>query len=452
MSQGSLPSVPHSADRCHPGGIRLRYAAPLAFFLAFGFAVWRSCPNIAGQLLEIPNLPSLCQAEDPRWPVAIDSYLLREGDSDWPSGGRLFILPDAVRLLPEKGLFGYWHAAARANERGAGGPDQDRRARGYVLSAAASWAADWWRLQFKQPLNEYDSKISGGIEFGVSPLALAAVYEDRSEANPGMFPLSGPDDLDPLTGRRFPVSIEGMARLLGEFARPAGSEPIALEVSPDGWPGKEVLRSADMAMTDPPLQVWPARSDDSETLSRALRHYGILRAGLKEQRSETPGAENFNQGAAAVIGDYELNGRRLFLLRFPMTLLLPGDQGYTEFAFVPAEAISEAWAFPHPLKAEWKWTGKGVSQLSVSDPFGNGVAVNPGKELRLEFDGSVQALRRGALTIRPAGQTRAENLRLSFTCRFFMPPPGAMDGGAVRLALPEYSGAEAGRNASPEAP
>jgi len=440
--------LPDNARRAHPLSIRLRYAGPLVFVLAFGVAVWRSCPDKALQLLSIPDLPALSQAEVFAWPVAIDSYLLREGDSEWPAGGRLFVLPDAVRLLPAKGLFGRYHAAALVNSEGANhpwgaDPNYVHRAKGYVLPAAAALVADWWRLRSGQSLGKYQSKISREEESGVSPLALAALYEKRSADNPDTFSLSNSDDRDPWTGRRFPVSVEGMARLLEGLAVAPGEAPARFEAAPEGWPGTETLGSDDVAMTGAPIRVWPGPEGGPQTLCPALRHYGVLLAGVKERLvlsadrdGEIKEAEVFHQPAAAVIGCYEFDGKPLFLLRYPISNPLPEAMGYSFFAFVPTHAIAEAWAFPHPLKAEWKWIGKGVSQLSVSDCSGRGVAIDPGREIRLEFDGTIQALAHGLFEIRPGRAELDADLSLSLTCHFYMPPPGRLEDGRVRLTLP----------------
>ncbi|OPZ11443.1 MAG: hypothetical protein BWZ10_02198 [candidate division BRC1 bacterium ADurb.BinA364] len=446
-----MPSPPASTNENARRPLRffLRANALAVAVIAFFFWGFHLSTSRYERPRPAPEIAALAQAHAPkRLLEPFGVHLLREGEWNWPRGGRFFVLPDYNRLS-RKSLRARPEAVRAANRAGADPPwDESPRpplAWEFELACAAAWAADWWTLQLRLPLRPCFDRLSGRDEYGLAPLAVAALYETLSfEEGNDAYPLAGrgaipwPEDAPrSLTARPFPCSLEAMGRLF-EFAwRERATSGTLRRFDPPGWPGGgETLALEQFASVAPPRMVWPARPIDTPAqaaeaasiLSKALRDHGVLLAGLRESRpSKGPDVsrEGFSRHAAVVLGDYRIGGQTLFLLRSPSGFADNEQLAGEAFAMARPEALLGAIAFPHPLRARVWAIGDGAYGLSVADPLGRPLAINPARDLRFLFDCQYRSLGRGRWEVRPAPGQEDEDWIVEILEPFFQPADGA---------------------------
>lgn len=435
------PAESPKAPAPWPAGQSLGLAAlgAVVFLAAFVWSAWRAYSIRVVRHEPVPDLTALVNGPQSNRLIPISDFLLHEGSWDWPRGGRFFVLPDAVGGLPPKSLAATKEAVERANADGADPPwawagEGRNVARGYQLAAAAAWVGDWWRLQMRHALGWQTNRFALRPQQGLSPTAVAALYESHAAQSPKDFPLSRPQRLDPVCRRPYPCSLSAMARLfeLAAQARPTSS--TLFQVRSAGWPsGGETVRFEEFAMAQPPRQILPSRritteaeaNAASQALAQALHSYGILLAGLAEG-AWTEGGDCavetlFVEQAAVLMGCYEKDGNRLFLLRSPTGF--PTDKGRapSPLTLAPPEALAGAWAFPHPFRAVWTREGQGLTRLLVTDPEGKPLPMGFPEDLGLEFNGAVWEGSAGELWIAPSASADRGGLEISLSRRFFMP-------------------------------
>jgi hypothetical protein len=374
--------------------------AAAAFLTAFLFTAVLQLSHIErNRHVEPPDLPALAGDPDAAAvPMPVDPFFLREGSWNWPRGGRFFVLPGALRELSPKSL------------RPVPGP----AAEGYELCAAAAWAANWHRGQLGLPLEKRLNRLAGREKSGLTPLALAALYETQ-DSNSGGLPLSEPQRLDPVSQRQFPCSLRGMGRLFARAAEARATSSTLLRLSPPQWPfDAESLRLEELAQTQAPIEILPPRPlgpgrearEASEALAAALRRHGAVLAGLAEGAwpASRPHEGEFHvRRAAIVIGDYEYLGKRIFLLRSPLGFADSPEAEPFPTAVASARALIGALAFPHPARAVCERLDNGRFRLVVRDAIGRPLPLRLPQELQLNFDGLIRlSPRKGEFLIEPA--------------------------------------------------
>ena len=109
-----------------------------------------------------------------------------------------------------------------------------RNAAGKCLSVAASYLADWWRIQAGLPLPSYTNHIGGQLEYGTCPRSIEALYFERRTRSTWFGRRLGnwkhaPLARDRVTGERIPYSTRGYARILCETEAGTRSDPLVGE-------------------------------------------------------------------------------------------------------------------------------------------------------------------------------------------------------------------------------
>ncbi|MCX7016231.1 MAG: hypothetical protein NTW86_27350 [Candidatus Sumerlaeota bacterium] len=417
------------------GGRALPLGGAAAFCVAFVFSAWRACVLHSAPPTVVPDLAAAIQLKRLSTPIAL--CLVHEGEWEWARGGRFYVATDGVQGLAAKTLTPTAATAERANAAGAeppwraGAEASGGRSR-YELAAAAAWIGDWWRLQLRHALRPCLNRFAGHWEPGLSPSALAALYEQSAQERPEAFPLSGADRRDPATGRPVPCSLSAMARLFARAAEARATSDTLVPARPAGWPGVEAIRFEDFAMDGPPAEILASRliRSDAEAdgasarLIHALRGHGVLLVGRAEDAwtaNDGDGQTVFVERAGVLIGYYERDGRRLFLLRSPTLLPASGDHTETPLELVSIDAIAGAWAFPHPFRAQCQRERDGTIRLGVTDGEGKPLRLHLPEDLELGFAGCLWRAPGGQLRIAPQADQAGDELRIAVHPRGFLP-------------------------------
>ena len=185
-------------------------------------------------------------------------------------------------------------------------------------------------------------------------------------------------------------------------------------------------------MDSPPVEVLGSRllrsdadaDEASALLVRALRGHGVLLVGRAEgawMADAADGQTVFVERAAVLIGYYERDGRRLFLVRSPTLLPVAGGYTDTPLELVPLEEIVGAWAFPHPFRAQCQRQRDGSIRLEVTDGEGKPLRLHMPEDLELGFGGCLWRARGGELRIAPQADRAGEELRIAVHPRGFLP-------------------------------
>ena len=304
---------------------------------------------------------------------------LKEGWSDLPSGGKIYILPNVLTKLPYKNLEESEDWVNFVNTNYKPNPawtfDPRRRKGNYrCMAQAASTISDWHALLLGNDLPSYKSIYTGQMESGLNPKVLESIYYQRAESDSNYHLNKRKLMEDPVSHTPVPYSLTGYVDILSLATKIVRSEK--LKVSDYNLPLSYEYTPGDFHIYSKPKVVFRNKAfweivfkkepKMTQEVVEAIHKHGILYGGIKARLSMLNSnlkktklgfiPLNFFSGhGVSIVGYIQKDNHTYLVYRETFGL---GNEETPDFGVAyrifPVYGFNEIYAFPQPLniKAE----------------------------------------------------------------------------------------------------
>jgi hypothetical protein len=321
----------------------------------------------------------------------------------------VFII-DNISSLPSKTQEEKRDFATRA---GFEAPTKRRYGSLKCLSYAASFVADWWKMQKGMNLGSYKSILTGGQEYGTDPRMVESLYFATPKSPYSFLKYNIKKDL--VTKEKVPYSPKHYAYVLSCIKLPGKIKDPLLKKS-------HVVPDQDMGMDSPFYTVFNRSKGTIKLINQSLKSYGIL---LSQHTMRIPGDKKplkfIGIHSIAIVGTAKLRGKEVVLYyetfgKNHKEYIEDGFFGPALRAF-PVGFFYQGIAFPHPLKfnAQVK-NGKFIGSFATN--YGQKLVPD---NLLVELDGNRIKVKRSSSFSLPI-DNGVHKLKIIYNKRYYQTP------------------------------
>jgi hypothetical protein len=404
----------------------VKYLVPLRMndaTLGGFFQVSSDGKNIISMLPWTPELEPLFQVSAQKWAQVKAANELPEIAELFPGTFKatagepveledltdVFII-DGISSLPSKTQEEKRDYAVRA---GFNAPEKRRYGSLKCLAYAASFVADWWKMQKGLQLGSYRSILTGGQEYGTDPRMVESLYFATSKSPYSFLKFNVKKDL--VTKEKVPYSPKHYAYVLSCIKLPASvKDPLLDRI--------HKVPDQNLGMDRPFFTVFNRSKGTVELINQSLKSYGIL---LAQHTMRIPGDKKplkfIGIHSIAIVGTAKLRGKEVVLY---YETFGKNHRDYVEDGFFgpalrafPVGFFYQGMAFPHSLnlKAEFK-SGRFVGRFETAD--GRELAPD---YLEIEINGRKLKTDTSSRISLPVG-SGIQQIRVSYSRKYYQTP------------------------------
>lgn len=354
----------------------------------------------------VPNYFSPTWFKGQGYPVRYES--LKEGWSNIPDGGKIYILPYTLTKLLYKNLEESREWVDFVNSKYKPNPswtyNPNRRKGNYrCMAQAASTVSDWHALLLGNELEKYKSIYTGETETGLNPKILDSLYYARETDDPDMYKLNRRDLMeDPISHTPVPYSPWGYTQILSMAVEKDSLQenreikdynlPITYEYTPRDFHiySKPITIFRNKAFWEIILKKEP---ELTKKMVEAIHKHGILYGGIKARFSMLNGNLRktrlgfiplafFSGHGISIVGYIQKDDHTFFVYRETFGL---GNEETPEYGvsyrIFPIYGFNEVYAFAQPVYTQKEKIGDSNYLLRVTNAEGRPITLESDKEL-----------------------------------------------------------------------
>lgn len=379
--------------------------------------------------IEIPDYYSDIWFKGQGYPIKYE--LLKEGWSDIPSGGKIFILPNVLTKLPYKNLEESQQWVDYINNTYHPNPAwtfDDRRRKGNYrcMAQAASTVSDWHALLLGNELTSYKSMYTGQEEQGLNFKILDSLYYQKAAQGDKDYGLNRKKLMeDPISHTPVPYSLWGYAQILSS-AKKLDSED-RLSVRDYSLSIDYSYKPGDFHIYSDPITIFKNKAfweilfkkepKLTQNIIDVIHKHGILYAGIKARFSMLNGNLKktrlgfiplafFSGHGVSIVGYIQKDGNTYFVYRETFGL---SDKETTEsgvaYRMFPVYGFNEVYAFSQPLQISSEKVSDNLFEVMVRNAEGRPVNFEIGKEITLTNNQSKIEIKNGKFLVHTNGNT-----------------------------------------------
>ncbi len=379
--------------------------------------------------ISIPDYYSNIWFKGQGFPIKYE--LLREGWSDIPGGGNIFILPNVLTKLPYKNLEESQEWVNYINNTYQPNPvwtfDNRRRKGNYrCMAQAASTVSDWHALLLGNELQTYKSIYTGNEEQGLNFKILDSLYYQRASQGVKDYGLNRKKLMeDPVSHTPVPYSLWGYAQILS--SRKEASPDIKLSIQDYNLPITYDYIAKDFHIYSNPITVfrnkafWEIIFKKEPKLTQntidAIHKHGILYGGIKARFSMLNGNLKktklgfipltfFSGHGVSIVGYIQKDDNTYFVYRetFGLANKETAESGVS-YRMFPIYGFNEVYAFSQPLQISTNKINENSFEVKIKNAEGKPVNLENEKEITLTNNQSKIETKNDKLLIQTKGNT-----------------------------------------------
>ena len=405
----------------------------IALVLFVSFTVFRVSTDYqeldeAPAQIEVPDYHSDIWFKGQGYPIRYE--LLKEGWSDLPNGGKIFILPNVLTKLPYKNLEESQEWVNYVNSTYHPEPAwifDDRRRKGNYrcMAQAASTVSDWHALLLGNQLSVYKSTYTGNEEQGLNFKILDSLYYQGAAQNDKDYGLNRKKLMeDPVSHTPVPYSLFGYANILS----------LGMEIDPDkelsiqdyNLPINYSYSPRDFHIYSKPITIFRNKAfweiifkkepKLTQTTIDAIHKHGILYAGIKARFSMINGnlkktrlgfipLSFFSGHGVSIVGYIQKNGNTYFVYRetFGLANQETSESGVA-YRMFPIYGFNEIYAFSQPVRIRTSKVDNNLFEVEVKNAEDRPVELEIGEEIFTNPQSEIEQ-QNGMILIKTKGKT-----------------------------------------------